>query len=71
MRQMIEYSFLDWTREKSSRVQSRGITALLAQRVQTNLVVKTAQSSSSGRCTWPSATDKAGSRYLSRRIWVS
>ncbi len=71
MRQMIEASFLDWTREKSPKIRSRGISAILAQRVQTAPAIKTTKAAGSSRCTWPSVAEKAGSRYLSRRIWMS
>ena len=64
MRQVIERSFLDWSRGKNQRIQARGIEALLALREK----AITAQSNAKSRCVWPSVFENRNSRYLSRRM---
>ena len=40
MRQVIEKSFFDWSRDKTPRVQVRGLAAVLEQRVKAVAAVK-------------------------------
>ena len=67
MRQVIEKSFLDWSREKNQKIQARGIEALLALKAKTI----TAHSNANSRCVWPSVFENRNSRYLSRRMEIS
>lgn len=67
MRHVIEKSYFDWSREKNSRIQSRGIAAILSQRAK---IIENTKSAGTTRCVWPSAV-KGDSRYLSRRVWMS
>ena len=64
MRQVIEKSFLDWSRDHNQKIQARGIEALLALKAKTI----TAQSNANSRCVWPSVFEHRNSRYLSRRM---
>lgn len=68
MRQMIEKSFLDWSRDKTPKVQVRGLAAVLEQQAKAVAAVK---SSGTARFVWPSAEQKSSSRYMSRRIGIS
>lgn len=68
MRQTIEKSFFDWSRDKTPRVQSRGIAAIIPQQVKN---INAAKSANSTRCVWPSAVSKGDTRYLSKRVWMS
>lgn len=68
MRQIIEKSFFEWSRDKTPRIQSRGIAALVQQQVRSTA---NAKGVSAGRCVWPAAMTKGETRYLSRRVWMS
>ena len=68
MHQVIKKSYLDWTREKDSRVQARGAIAV-AMISQKNLMSKEAKAVS--RCLWPMTAVKGDSLYMSRRVWIS
>lgn len=68
MRQGIEKSFLDWSRDKNPHIQAKGIAAILSQKAK---VIKNTKAAGTTRCVWPSASVKSDSRYLSRRIWMS
>lgn len=68
MRQVIEKSFFDWSRDKTPRVQVRGLAAVLEQRAKAVAAVK---ASGTARFVWPSAEQKSFSRYMSRRISIS
>ena len=68
MQQIVKRSFLDWTREKDSRLQARGAIAV-AMISQKNLMSKEVKAVS--RCVWPMTAVKGDTRYMSRRIWMS
>lgn len=68
MHQMIEKSFFDWSRNKTPRVQIRGLAAVLEQRDKAVAAVK---ASGTARFIWPSPEQKYSSRYISRRIGIS
>lgn len=68
MYQKIEKSFFDWSREKTPRVQSRGIAAIIPHQVRSG---NNSELTHSTRCVWPSAISKGDTRYLSRRVWMS
>lgn len=68
MRQVIEKSFLDWSRDKTPRIQARGWAAVLEQKERAAALAKVSNSS---RFVWPSSFEKGGSRYISRRIGLS
>ncbi len=68
MRDVVEKSFLDWSRDKNQRIRARGIAAILTQKMNS---VDVSRRSISTKCIWPSYTTKSDSRYLSRRIWLS
>lgn len=67
MRQVIEKSYLDWSRDKNPRIQSRGLAAVLSQKAK---IMENVKATGTTRCVWPTATVKSDSRYLSRRIWM-
>lgn len=69
MRQGREYGAFDWSRSVNLNIKSRGISSLLnnAGRNLPNLnVIKV-----SSRVEWPLQQYQNGSRYLSRKVWVS
>ena len=70
MRQLIERSAFDWSKDKSRRIMAKGVAAvaLLSNRTDANgnLVF-----SGSTRCVWNNLKSKSDSRYLNRRVWVS
>lgn len=68
MRQVIEKSFLDWSKNKAPKIQMRGLATILEQQAKATAAIK---ASSSARFLWPSAEEKGTSRYLSRRIGIS
>ncbi len=68
MRQKIEPALLDWSRNKNMRIQGRGIAALVAQKAK---IIENTKAAGTTRCVWPDSSANSGSRYLSRRIWMS
>lgn len=68
MQQIIEKSFLDWKQEKTTKVQIRGLAAILEQRAK---AVNIAKASGTTRFVWPTSEQKCSSRYMSRRIGLS
>lgn len=68
MREVIEKSFLDWSRDKNQRIRARGIAAILTQKIKSS---DSSYIPASTKCVWPSSTTKSDSRYLSRRVWLS
>lgn len=68
MRQGIEKTFFDWSRDKSPRIQSRGIAAIVQNPVKFSAGSRPVGTT---RCVWPTSLAKGDTRYLSRRIWMS
>lgn len=68
MRQSIDKSFFDWSRDKSPKIQSRGIAAIVQHSIKEG---QTGKSAGTTRCVWPTSLAKGETRYLSRRIWMS
>ena len=68
MQQVIEKSFLDWSRSKNQKIQARGIAAILEQKAK---IVAQNQMTQNSRCVWPSVFDNRETRYLSRKMWIS
>lgn len=69
MRRVKEQSTFDWSRSIDLNIKSRGMKSLWSNvgRDLPNLnVVKV-----SSRVEWPLQQYQNGSRYLSRRVWVS
>ncbi len=69
MRQSGGQNVFDWSRNIDMSIKSRGIKALLVEnrRNLSNLNVVRASS----KVEWPLQQYQNGSRYLSRRVWVS
>ena len=69
MRQLIERSAFDWSKDKSQRIMVKGVAAvaMLSNRtdVHGNIVFN-----GSTRCVWNNLKSKSDSRYLNRRVWV-
>ncbi|MBQ8676853.1 MAG: hypothetical protein IJ529_00090 [Alphaproteobacteria bacterium] len=68
MRQNLEKPF-DWSRSTNLRIKSRGTMALFTQvgKALPNLTVI----KPSSRVEWPLYQQQKGSRYLTRKVWVS
>ena len=70
MRELIEKSAFDWSKDKNKRIMAKGVAAMamLSHRVDTNgnLI-----SNGSTRCVWDNLQCKSDNRYLKRRVWVS
>ena len=70
MRQLIEMSAFDWSKDKNRRIMAKGVAAMamLSNRADSkgNLIFN-----GSTRCVWSNLKNKSDSRYLNRRVWIS
>ena len=69
MKQFIEKSAFDWTKDKDRRITAKGVAAvsMLSRRIDANgnIVLN-----GSTRCVWNNIYGKSDSRFLHRRVWV-
>lgn len=68
MRQVIDKSYLDWSRDKQKQIRAKGAIAV-AMLSQKNMVLGSSGVKSSARCVWPLAMAGDDSRYISKRMW--
>jgi hypothetical protein len=69
MKQLIEMSAFDWSKDKNRRITAKGVAAIamLSNRMDAkgNIVFN-----GSTRCVWNNLNNRSDSRYLKRRVWI-